>query len=341
MMIRISVDDPRWSALVASHSEAGPFHHPAWAALLAATYGFDAFALVDFDEHGLVNRGLPVLEIGGRLQRRAWVALPYTDYLPVLTSSPAENHTFLAAVDRAWRDADVGYLEVRSPVPGYEAYQFETDVIHRLELNDDPHVVFQRFHQMAARGVRKAEREGLTVRRGERPEDLTEVFRSLHLITRRRQGAPIQPRRFFQLLWDEFLARQLGYVLLAYHGREPVAGAVFLVWNGILTYKFGASNPAALNLRPNHLIFWRAIRDACSQGMRMVDMGLSDHNNAGLRAFKSRWGATEEPLLFTTLTEGPRGHRAGHAPRLLQAVIRHSPPIVCKAAGELLYRYAA
>ena len=340
-MIRVPVDDPRWTAFVARHPEAGPFHHPAWAALLAECYGFDAFALVDLDEDGHLRQGLPVLEIGGRLQKRAWISLPYTDCVPVLASAGADSQTFLAGLDRAWRDAGMGYLEVRSPLCGYEAYQYETDVIHRLELSDDPNIMFDRFHQMASRGVRKAEREGIRVVKGEQRADLTEIFCGLHLATRRRQGAPIQPKRFFRLLWDEVLAAGLGYVLIAYRGTEAIAGGVFLAWNGTLTYKFGASNPAALKLRPNHLIFWRAIEEACSRGMRTLDLGLSDRDNAGLRAFKSRWGATEEPLLFTTLTEGPRGHRAGHAPRLLQTVIRRSPSLVCQAAGELFYRYAA
>lgn len=340
-MLRIPIDDPRWSAFVASHEDAGPFHHPAWARLLADCYEFSAFVLVELDEAGAVTQGLPMVQVGGRLRSRGWVSLPYTDFVPALLSQSGGGDVFLDRVDQGWRDAGVDYLQVRASLPGREASQHETDVIHALELDNDPETVARRFHKMAARGIRKAERDGVVVRRGERREDLTEVFYRLHVATRRRQGSPVQPKRFFRLLWDEFMAKQMGHVLLAYRGTEAVAGTVFLAWNGVLIYKFSASNPAALKLRPNHLIMWRAVQEGCRDGMRLLDFGRSDSDNQGLREFKSRWGAAERPLVYTTLTKGATVHRAGHAPQLLQTVIRRSPPIVCRTAGELLYRYAA
>jgi hypothetical protein len=62
-----------------------------------------------------------------------------------------------------------------------------------------------------------------------------------------------------------------------------------------------------------------------------------------LRVFKRSWGAVEEPLVYATLDAGPEsapamGGKAGH---LLASVIRHGPPVLCRAAGEALYRYAA
>ena len=283
---------------------------------------------------------MPIVEVGGRLQKRAWVSLPYSDHVPVLSSSSAATAEFLAALDRAWRDAGAAYLHVRGSLPGTSS-QYEADVIHTLDLQTDLDAVRRRFHKMAVRGIRKGEREGVTVRRGERAEDLTEVFYGLHLMTRRRQGSPVQPKRFFRLLWERWIAEQRGHVLTAYCGKEPIAATVFLSYNKTLVYKFSASNPAALSLRPNHVIIWRAIQDACNAGMRVLDFGLSDRANTGLRAFKSRWGATEKPLVYTTLSDGAVAHRAGHAPRLAQMVIQRSPPMVCRAAGELFYRLAA
>lgn len=54
-------------------------------------------------------------------------------------------------------------------------------------------------------------------------------------------------------------------------------------------------------------------------------------------------GAVEQPLVYGTLSAGPEpalatGGTVGH---LLASVIRHSPPVVCRAVGEALYRYAA
>ena len=60
----------------------------------------------------------------------------------------------------------------------------------------------------------------------------------------------------------------------------------------------------------------------------------------GLRSFKAGWATTETPLSYTTLG-APAQQRGSAAARALGVVIRHSPEVVCKQLGELLYRYAA
>jgi len=107
--------------------------------------------------------------------------------------------------------------------------------------------------------------------------------------------------------------------------------------------KFSASDDKAWSLRPNDLIIWHSIKTAFERGCRWLDMGRTDADNEGLRAFKRSWGAVEEPLVYATLGERPEPAAAneGKAGQLLASVIRHSPLVVCRAAGEALYRYAA
>ena len=96
----------------------------------------------------------------------------------------------------------------------------------------------------------------------------------------------------------------------------------------------------------NGLLFWHAIRTACEQGYRWFDFGRTDIGHEGLRNFKLSWGAVEEPIFYETLgAETPPPPAAdgseGMATRVLGTVIRHSPPLVCRAVGEALYRYVA
>jgi CelD/BcsL family acetyltransferase involved in cellulose biosynthesis len=106
-------------------------------------------------------------------------------------------------------------------------------------------------------------------------------------------------------------------------------------------YKFGASDASSWSLRPNHLLFWHAIRAACEQGRRWFDFGRTDIGQEGLRNFKLSWGAVEEPLVYETLGGKPGSARLaeGMAVRMLRPVIRHSPLLLCRAFGETLYRY--
>src|SRR5262249_59613082 len=126
------------------------------------------------------------------------------------------------------------------------------------------------------------------------------------LARRRRQGVPIQPKRFFGLLWDRIIAPGMGSVLVVETpAGDPIAAAVFVAWNGTVVYKFGASDASSWSLRPNHLLFWHAIRTACEQGCRWFDFGRTDLGQEGLRNFKLSWGAAEEPLFYATVGSTP------------------------------------
>src|SRR5205823_5278110 len=119
------------------------------------------------------------------------------------------------------------------------------------------------FSAMTHRNISKARRVGLEVRVAEHEDDLVRLFYGLQLRTRRRLGLPVQPRRFFRLLWRHGLERGLGHALLVLERGRPIAGAVFLVERDTVVYKYGASDERAWSLRPNNLLFAEAIRQAC------------------------------------------------------------------------------
>jgi lipid II:glycine glycyltransferase (peptidoglycan interpeptide bridge formation enzyme) len=215
-------------------------------------------------------------------------------------------------------------------------------VIHELELAPEIDQVRKRFSRsQVIRNIARAEREGVVVRRAVDRRDL-DAFYSLHTRTRRRQGVPVQPRRFFDLLWSRLVGTGIAFILLAdAGGREAVAGALFLASHGSTIYKFGASDVDSWPLRPNHVIFWTAIQEACARGDRRFDFGRTDLGNAGLRAFKSGWGAEERLLRYSTLAPGAAAGTEGLASRALGVAIRRGPKWVCRGTGEALYRYAA
>lgn len=172
---------------------------------------------------------------------------------------------------------------------------------------------------------------------------MTKVFYGLQMQTRWRQGTPLQPKRLFALLWQRLHPTGLARTLIAELDDRPITAAVFLHFGGTVVYKYGASAPEHWRDRPNHLIFWRAIQDACAASERCLDLGRSDLGNAGLRAFKSHWGAKERPLLYTAIPASAptrRGTPQHVGRRVVSATIRRSPPIVCRALGAALYRYA-
>ena len=339
----LEITDPRWADFLATHPAATPFHHPHWIRVIADCYGFRAFALAVSDATGAIRAGLPVVEVRHLRSGPKWVSLPYTDYCPPLVSNRQEEEHLAAALQRASRAAGARRVEIRAPMVG-DPGAGPAALRHVLALSRNAAEVYAGFHRsQVQRNIRRAEREGLTVRQATRPHDLVDTFYRLHLRTRRRQGVPVQPRRFFRLLWEHTITTGLGSVLIVEASGQPIAAAVFLTWNGTVIYKFGASDPSSLSLRPNHLLFWHAIRAACEQGNHWLDFGRTDIGQEGLRNFKLSWGAVEEPLVYATLDgqQGSAPPTEGMTARVLGPVIRHGPLLLCRAFGETLYRYVA
>jgi len=337
----LELTDPRWADFVASQPAATAFHHPEWARLLANCYGFRAFAVATSDAAGQIRAGLPVMEVRHFRGEPKWVSLPFTDYLPPLLAAPEEEALLCSALEQESKAAGIRRVDVRSPLAGTatcgNAFR------HGIPLDEDPDRVFAGFPSKTRTHIRQAERRGVTVRRATRAEDLTDVFYRLHLRNRRRLGVPVQPRRFFRLVWESLISTGLGLVLIAEAAGQPVAAGVVLAWNGTMIGKFIASDEAAWSMRPNNLIIWHAVQAACERDCRWFDFGRTDAGNEGLRAYKRSWGAVEEPLVYGTLG-GPTDCEStshGRAGRLLASAIRRGPLVLCRAAGEALYRYAA
>lgn len=338
---RLSLADRCWGAFVAGHPQTTPFHDPAWAQLIVDCYGLAGFALVERDHTGTVTGGLPVV-VAPRLPRgaRRLVALPYTDFVRPLVDTTREP-ALAESLDEARRRLGFDRLELRTALAG--ARRVRTDaVIHTLELEADSDAVLGRLTKGKRRDVRAAQRSGLTVRRAEREIDVTKTYFDLHLRTRRRLGVPSQPRRFFRLLWQRVVEPGGGFVLLAEEHGVPVAGAVFLAKNQTVVYKYSASDRSAATGPTTDLLVWRAIEHGCRGGFTTFDFGRSELEAIGLRRFKSRWGAHEQPLDYSVVGDPTGGEIESTRGRgLVAGVLRRAPVWVTRVSGELLYRYAA
>lgn len=334
---------PQWLDFSSSHSAATIFHHPYWSELLCDSYGYEPVVVALRDQVGQVVAGLPLVKVHSRLTGRRLAALPFSDFVPPLAADDLLSAD-LSRQLQEWRERS-GYpkLDVHWELPVQEEVYYEEPVAaHVTHLTADPSDVFSRFKKTKVQQpIRQAERAGVTIRRGEGWNDVR-LFYGLHLQTRHRLGAPVQPLRFFRLLWDRLLSRGLGFVLLAYKEDQLLAAAVFLHWNGVLTYKYSASDSAYWRLRPNNLLLWHAIRWGCEQGYRLFDWGRTDLYNQGLLEFKRAWGSEEKLIRYSVLADRPPSSMsAGRVGHLLSPVIRNSPSWVCRAIGELLYGHSA
>lgn len=338
-MVQLDPSDRRWEAIIKSSPQACVFHHPAWITLLAECYRFQPFIYALTGADDTICAGLPLLQMSSFLTGKRWISLPFTDYCPPLYHDQYSLESLtLELVDLSRRDNNP-YLEVRWALPAVTPIQSQTQYVqHTIELAQDFESVVRSFHRTQRQNVKTAEKNGVQISRGANLETMREFYR-LHCLTRRRQGVPVQPWRFFELLLEKLFQKDLGFILLAEKAGQCLAAGLFLHWGATLTYKYAASSDTGQDLRPNHLITSTAIQWGCENGFRWFDFGRTELGNEGLRTFKTRWGAEEKPLVYSIVSNKPVQPSSPKLEALMHRIIKNSPVWVCRASGALLYRH--
>jgi len=209
-----------------------------------------------------------------------------------------------------------------------------------LELMDPFEMIESDFSQMTRRNIRKARREGVTIRLG-RPEEYGD-FAHLYQMTMDKHQA--DARYYFnQTYFNHFADGRINNVLLlAEHDGRIIAGCIVLTGRQFAHYHLGASDPASLALRPNHLLFAEMIRWAKQAGFQALHLGggTTRSNTDSLLAYKRSFSANQtffglgtsilDATIYERLTrQFERQHpetQMGHWFPLYRTPIRHLSP---------------
>ena len=333
------ITDPAWLVLLERSAEATAFHTPAWAAVLRDTYGFGPEYLVAFEDATPVA-GIPLFRVHDRL-----VGAPFSDFCPPLSLQGEAGALLLEAAKQRIDGNGTQALEIR----GDAAMDLTTASLHRgdsfirhvIPLHKGMREIDRVLHDSARRAVRKARKESISVRVSTTLEDMRTFYR-LNALTRKKHGLIPQPWSFFRNIQRHHMEQGSGWLLLADHNGETIAGDLLLSCRDKLVYKFNASDPRYLSLRPNNLLLYSAIEFGVERGFNEFDLGRCEEDNEGLRRFKLLWGSEELPLNYyhyPGTSTGPSGITSNRvARRLLPVFVRFAPVWALSLAGSLLYR---
>lgn len=331
------VVDDGWRVLV---SRCGSmFHSPEWLAVLTDTYGWSPEAAMVIDRTGTPVAGISWFTVSDPGGERV-VALPFSDFGGPI--GPGHDDELLGVLERAG-------LPVRCRIvtePGAPTIRpvARTARWHGISVDPDPTVNWARLSPSTRRAVRKARREGVEVV-ARSDAAFVGQFRRLHTGVRSRKYRLLpQPRAFFAHLRRRFTAVDGWHPLSAVRRDSLVAATVYLRHGDTLYYKFNASDPTSLSMRPNDLLVWSGIELASRLGCSTLDMGASDDDQPGLSRFKRGFGAEEREI--RRLVWGPPsatdGRWLGH---LAEITARCTEPTasleLAEAAGDIFYRYFA
>lgn len=333
--------DPLWAELTA-----GPggslFTSPSWLSAVCETYGFEPTARVAVDPSGRPRGGAAWVDVRDlRGHRRS--ALPFCDRGdPIVgdaeTWALLSSDAFAGDLPFTLRALDTGpaVADPRFTAVGEAAW-------HATPLDRPLADLHAAFRSQTRRNIATAERSGVEVVLSPDADAVIEYHR-LHVELRKNKYRLLaQPLEFFERIWKAFAPTDDIRTALAFVDGRPVAGAVYLVWQDTVYYKFGASLAEFLPMRPNDALHWSLIRWAHARGLRALDWGLSDLDQPGLVAYKSKWASNEGRIRTLNAGGAPAG-RSADVEQTLRLVIELMtdptvPSAVTEQAGAALYRY--
>lgn len=354
--------DPRWESFVAEHPNGSIYHHPAWLEALEREYGQKGVYFVCEDAAGqvlailpmLYTRGLPWAWGRGALTGRRLSSLPRT---PIAGPLSIDSRATVALLQEAVRQVSKNprtQLQVKTQgreldglIDGIVCTPWRLSYLLQLPASSEGSFRISNNHSRAVIkwAINKATKLGVYARPAETEAELGAWYR-LYLETMRYNVLPPRPYRFFAVLWELLKPRGMLQLLLAEQqtmGRRRImAGSIFLKFGRTVSYAFNGSRLRDLSLRPNDVIQWRAINDACRGGFRFFDFGEVPEGNDDLAKFKSKWGA--DPVRLYRYyhparpdLEGGSAESVRYAESLAKAVWRKLPLTAISWLGDRIY----
>lgn len=323
------------------------YYSQSWLDLITKTYGYSVIPLTTTNSSGQITGFLPLCSMHSPLTGRRLVALPFSDYCPLLAENEDTAHELVEQAIQLARREKVRYLELRPGINDVldkrpELSKGNLYVRWLLPLASDPDAAWANLRKPVQHQVKKSRKMGVEVRIAEQREDMAHYYH-LHLQTRsKKHGMPVQPQAFFYGLWDAFAANGNIQLLLAEHEGKTIAGMVLFASGSTVRYAYGASDENYLRLAPNNLLMWTAISWGSEHGYQTLDMGRTACDNEGLMEFKRRWGAVQEPLpyYYYPRIEGlATTSEQGWKFRLLTACWRQLPLQISRPLGDRLYKH--
>ena len=334
--------DLRWDHLLQGHAQASIFHTREWLEALKRTYGYVPVAFTTSPPNEPLSNAIALCRITGIFGKQRLVSLPFSDHCQPLVES-AEQLQFLMHLIRKKRDFEKwSYLELRPKSDmasaGIELSQSQSFHFHKLDLRPQADAIFNNLHKSCIqRKLRRAEKAQLAYKSGN-SDRLLDQFYELMLMTRRRQGIPVQPIEWFRNLIGNFGSDLSIHVALI--SQLPVASIMTIRHKQTLFYKYGCSDRSFSRFGGMQMLLWRAILAAKADGLLEFHLGRSDVDNVGLAAFKDRWGARRTQLTyFRYPVRQPQSYSHPENSFLSKYLWSHAPNGILTAAGRMLYKH--
>lgn len=194
------------------------------------------------------------------------------DLLPELHDFAEKNNVFLVKIEPELTAQDetradllkLGLIKTRPIQPNWSTIY--------VDLHDDLDTVLKNLPQKGRHAIKRAERDGVTVKQIPANAKNCKIMYDLLKDTAAGAGFGIRSSNYYQTFYQRYEKAGLGQLFFAYFEGEIVAGAFALVFGKKSTYKDGASIRKRTAYGASHLLQWHVIEWAKEKGSLIHDL---------------------------------------------------------------------
>lgn len=320
------------------------FQGDAWASVLAQGYGHQTHFFVA--RSGTEVRGVFVV-----VRQRVWplgekwVALPYQFHCgPPIAEDPDIAAALIRAALAAARSANARYLEVRgsrfSDVMQAEGLVRVDTGLLATNIDFRTHTVGM-IRKTTRHEVRYASEAGVVVEHVPAVEGM-KLYLAMYLRDMRDLGTPQAGRKLFDAM-SRHLAGALDIVVARRQGE--VLGSMMVLGDQRVAFLRGVAGTMTPTSREHFVgkaLTYAGIEAARARGVATFSMGMTWAGDAGLKAYKSGWGGTVEPIdsfVATFKGEAPRPGDYFGGYKLARRLWSKTPLLVAEPVGHRITRW--
>jgi hypothetical protein len=295
-------NDPLWET-VESRTGSSVYHSRNWHTVLANAFEHQSSFLVALRDGELVDL-LPAVTIRAPFLGTKIVSTPYEGSHGGFVSDDTEAHQLLIdGLKELATRVSARHIEVRSERPidilrknGFTDQQ--PLLVTALDLSDEK-TTWNGLSAKHRRNVRRASKNGVTVRRAGGYSELCVFFEILHRHYHG-LGLPFFSMVLFDEIWSQLIQNRRADLLIARIGEAIIGGHLVFYSQDELISKYSSFSKSDKFKKSyaSYALFWEAIRLGINKKLTSFNMGVTGKNNTGLLDFKNRFGATTAPVHF-------------------------------------------
>jgi len=353
----ISIIDPsidkRWDEFAISNSFGYIYHTSLWKEIIETAFPHikAMFLAIINKESDKIIAGLPLYYVKSWLLGNRFVSVPYATACSPLVNDCQElgcfiNHILNLNISEFKRTKGFELRNFRKEdkfdLTGMKASTFHK--YHYLLLGKNINETMSRFDRHVRQNIKKAEGSNLKLHEVTSENEL-KIFYKLYVRHRQEHCLPPHPYRFIHLLWEKLYPKGHLDVMLLDYENKFIGGILQLKFKDRVSLELLVTDKNYLNIRPNNMLVWGAIKKAIAEGYNMFDFGRTHVSNNGLLRFKRNWGTIEEDLYMIISPCKPINNIVNQNNAIVKNLLRYLykplPLWASKIIGEFVYSHFA